>query len=821
MTRGEQHIHQWLNKKGYLPADFQTTAIREGGLLNKSGLIVAPTGTGKTLGALLPYLVFFMNRNPEGFQSRKAGIRLLWITPLRALAKDIGRSIQDALSEMDIPWKVGLRTGDQAITERTKQKANMPEILITTPESLHLLLAQKNARDYFAPLDRVVVDEWHELLGSKRGVQTELALAALRGLKPELSVWGMSASIGNTKEALLVLTGPHFAEEKRALIISSIKKDIQVHSILPDKIERMPWAGHVGLHLLDKVIQSIKHSTSTLIFTNTRSQTEIWYRAIAEKYPDWAGLVALHHGSLDKEVRTWVEENIHAGKLKVVICTSSLDLGVDFLPVETVVQVGSPKSIARFIQRAGRSGHRPGSLSTIYFVPTHALELIEAASLREGILAGNMEERRPLCLSFDVLLQFLVTLAVGDGFREEEWWERVRTTHAFQDISRTEWEAVLGLITTGGPSLEAYDDFRKVEIQNGLFQVVSRRVAMRHRMNMGTIVSDTAVKIQFQNGKYLGTVEEQFVAKLNPGDCFIFAGMALEFIRIKELTAIVRKAPPGKGTIPRWSGGRMPLSSDLATFIRQRFADYTDHTEHGPEINRLKPLLELQKEISALPRADELLMEQWESKEGFHLFVFPFEGRLVHEGMASLIAWRIGQKIPVSFSIAMNDYGFELLGNRKIPSEILSDSAYLFTSEDLTAHISKSLNATELAKRKFREIAAISGMIFTGYPGQGIKTKHLQSSASLLFEVLNTYDPGNLLIRQAYNEALESQLEETRLRQALKKITGQKIILRQTLRPSPFAFPILVDRLREQISTEKLEDRIESMLKTYREVHAG
>ncbi len=820
MTRGEQHIQDWFDKKKYQPADFQTKAIREGGLLNKSGLIVAPTGTGKTLAALLPYLVYFINNQEAFYEQKNLGLKLLWITPLRALAKDIQRSLQETVHELELPWKVGLRTGDQDVSEKKRQKMQMPEILITTPESLHLLLAQKNSQDFFKNLDRVVVDEWHELLGSKRGVQTELALAELKGMRPDLCIWGMSASIGNTDEALQVLTGPCFPEKKKALILSRIKKQIDVHSILPDKVERMPWAGHVGLHLLDKVIKSIKHAKSVLIFTNTRSQTEIWYRSIAEKYPEWAGLVALHHGSLDKEVRTWVEENIHAGKLKVVICTSSLDLGVDFLPVETVVQVGSPKSISRFIQRAGRSGHRPGEVSTIYFVPTHALELVEAASLREGILSGHMEERSPLCNSFDVLLQFLVTLAVGDGFREEELWERVKTTHAYRYLLREEWEAILGLITTGGPSLEAYDDFRKVEIQHGIFQVVSRRVAMRHRMNMGTIVADTAVKIQFQNGKYLGTTEEQFIARLNPGDCFIFAGMSLEFIRVKELTATVRKAPPGKGTIPRWSGGRMPLSSNLAMFIRQHLHGYNNGALISPEIQHLKPLLELQKDTSALPKADELLIEQCETSEGFHLFVFPFEGRLVHEGMASVLAWRIGQQMPVSFSIAMNDYGFELLGNRKIPESILRETSKLFTTENLTAHIHQSLNASELAKRKFREIASIAGLIFTGFPGQGIKTKHIQSSASLLFDVMSTYDPGNLLIRQAYNEALESQLEETRLRAALNRMSTQKLIIRQTPKPSPFAFPILVDRLREQVSSERLEDRIESMLKTYRGIHA-
>ncbi len=820
MTSGEKYIYDWFESNGFTPTDFQAKAIQEAGIGEKSGLIVAPTGTGKTLAALLPYLVNFINRNPNFKSVKPSGLKLLWITPLRALAKDVQRNIQDVLNGLEFPWQVGLRTGDSDPSEKKRQKSRMPEILIITPESLHLLFTQKGFEKWFDTLEQIVVDEWHELLGTKRGVQTELALALLKDLNPGLKIWGMSASIGNKNEALEVLCGS-CSPEDTSLIISDIKKRIEVISVLPEKVERMPWAGHVGLHLLDKVIKAISQSESVLIFTNTRSQTEIWYRAIAENYPELAGLVALHHGSLDKEVRDWVEQHIHLGKLKIVICTSSLDLGVDFMPVDTVVQVGSPKSLARFLQRAGRSGHRPGQVSRIYFVPTHALELTEAASLRAGIETGHMEERKPVMNSFDTLMQFLVTLALGNGFIESEIFDLTKTTYAYRYMTRQEWEEILGLITTGGRSLEAYDDFRKVEIHDGTFIVKSRRVAMRHRMNMGTIVGDTAIKIQFQNGKFLGTVEEHFVAKLNPGDAFIFAGMSLEFIRLKDLVAVVRKAPPGKGTIPRWSGGRMPLSSTLSAFIRDRLAEAFNNDETSPELVRLRPLLELQAEVSALPKANQLLLEKWKSREGYHLFVFPFEGRLVHEGMASLIAWRISRHIPISFSVAMNDYGFELLSNKDIPDCLLMDKDNLFSVENLTENISKSLNANELAKRKFREIAIISGLIFTGFPGQGLKTKHLQSSASLLFDVMNTYDPGNILIRQAYNEALETQLEETRLRQTLKAICEKELILKETDRPSPLAFPIMVDRLREQFSSEKLEDRIQSMLKAYPIAHGN
>jgi ATP-dependent helicase Lhr and Lhr-like helicase len=820
ITSGEKIITEWTRSQGWELADFQRETITAY-LAGKSGLLNAPTGSGKTYGLFFPILASYINQNPDYQRPKKPHLRILWITPLRALTKDIQRNLTTACAGIGIPWHIGIRTGDMSTKEKTSQLKNMPEVLLITPESLHLFFAQKKHEEMFQHLEAIIIDEWHELLGSKRGVQTELALAHLRTLKPTLLTWGISATIGNLDQALQTLLGTHYSPDKSIIIRSTIVKKIEVQSILPDHIEKLPWAGHLGINLLDQVMPIIMRSKTTLLFTNTRSQTEIWFRFVSENYPELAGLVALHHGSLDREIRAWVEENLHLGKLKLVICTSSLDLGVDFRPVETVIQVGSAKSISRFLQRAGRSGHHPGATSTIYFVPTHAIELIEGLCLRDGVRLNKIEERTPVMYAFDVLVQYMVTLAVGSGFDEAKLFTEIQSTYSYQSITQDEWKWLLGFITTGGPTLDAYDEFNKVEREGNLYVVKDRKTAMRHRMSMGTIVSDASLKVQYVSGKYLGTIEESFIARLTPGDVFSFAGMNLEFIRVREMTAYVQKSrTKKKGIVPRWTGGRVPLSSQLSEFIRERLADSTVNNSE-PEMVTLRPLLDLQRERSYIPTKHQLLIEQCTTKEGHHIFIYPFEGRLVHEGMAALIAYRISRLKPITFSMAMNDYGFELLSDEEIILEDILEEHPIFSTEYLLLDIQRSINSTEMAKRKFREIASISGMIFQGYPGQGIKTRHLQASSSLLFDVINEHEPKNLLIRQAYQESLDQQLEERRLRMALERIRTQEVIIQHPQTPTPFAFPIMVDRLREQLSSEKLEDQLTKLVRQFEKVNGA
>lgn len=797
----------WFKKNHWHPQVFQLEAW-EAVYNGCSGLLSAPTGTGKTYALLVPFLLKGLS---ESNKKTAEGLQLVWITPIRALAKEIELSAQRAVEGLGLNWQIGIRTGDTAQNIRKQQLKNFPQILITTPESLHLLITNPSYPQIFKQLKGVVIDEWHELVGSKRGVQMQLALTLFSTLAPKLQIWGISATIGNLDEAADVLLGTYTIPDKRRLIRSTIEKKIDVHTIIPDKVASYPWAGHLGIKMADKLIPLILSSNSTLIFTNTRAQCEIWYRHLLEIIPSLAGQLAMHHGSMSREIRDWVENALYQGTLKAVVCTSSLDLGVDFRPVDTIVQVGSPKGIARFLQRAGRSGHQPGGLSQIYFLPTHALEMLEAAALREAVAENMVEARIPPIRCFDVLVQYLITRALGVGFNPDLLFEEIKKTFAFASLSPEEWQWALLFIRFGGNSLQAYPEYAKVEVQDGIWLVTDRLVAKRHRLQMGTIVSDPVLQVKYVKGGFLGTIEEWFISSLKPGEVFWFAGQSLSLVRIKDMTVQVRKSKEQKGKIPSWQGGRLPLSSELGTFLRnQIYALHNHENSLVPEIRALKPVINIQTLTSAIPRENEFLMESFVSKEGYHLTCYPFEGRLVHEGLGALVALRLSKIKPQSFSIAMNDYGIEWLSDTpiEVDNELLRQ---LFSVEHLFSHSRESIHSAALASRRFRDIATISGLLFKGYPGNTKKDRHLQASGTLFFQVFQDYEPDNLLLLQAYEEALLFQMEENRMFDALKRIEKQQILLKICNKATPFAFPIMVDRLREKLSSEKLEDRIKKM----------
>lgn len=1047
-------------------------------MAGQSGIVNAPTGCGKTFSVFLGAIIQYINEHPADWQQRKRnGLRLLWVTPLRALAKDLGRAMQEVVEELGLPWQVGIRNGDTDTSERARQKKQMPEVLIITPESLQLLLAMKGHEAFFEWLRIVAVDEWHELIGSKRGVQVELAMAWLVQLKEQqapagtpapLQLWGISATIGNLAEASEVLLHP--LRHPGVLVKAQLRKDIAIHSIIPDEIEKYPWAGHLGIKLIEKVVPIIEQSNTTLIFINTRGMAERWYQALLDVAPQLAGAIALHHGSIEQALRLWVEEALHTHKLKAVVATASLDLGVDFRPVDTVIQVGSPKGVSRFLQRAGRAGHQPGEVSNVYFLPTHSLELVEAAALKAAIEQGEMESRDPLALCFDVLCQFLCTLAVGNGFEAPNALAAVRRSWCYSSMTDEEWQQVLLHITEGGKALQQYDEYRKVEVDEGWYRIKSRRLALRHRMNIGTIVSDAMMKVRMLTGGYVGHIEEWFISRLEPGDVFTLAGRNLELVQIKDMTVLVRKSNQKKSIVPSWMGGRMSLTANLGKVLREtmgqaaamvdsmRHADQhplsreeaqqvrpttntestniqpplsleagpgmrpttntestntqsplsrgegpgvrpttphqpgymtaspewwpyllkhakemrkqptavekllwqnlrnrklngykfrrqhpvlffipdfvclekkliveldgavhtdVDHAkadffracvlaEHGysiirfwnseieknqiaalekissrlaanesivaiqerlknarpewwmeyvenrkdlknvelnahshsltrspspaergasertqsvrlnteadsPELQSLLPLFQLQAQLSHIPGQHELLIEHHESKEGHHLLVYPFEGRQVHEAMSAILAYRISRLVPITFSIAMNDYGFELLSDQPIPVD--DTNVYeLFSTDDLLTAMQHSANHVEMAMRKFRDIAVIGGLVFQGMPGEQKKARHLQASASLIFKVFKDFDPDNLLLRQAYQEVYEQQMEEVRLRTAMQRILRQPIIIRWPARFTPLSFPIIADGLnRNNLSSENLEARIKKM----------
>jgi ATP-dependent helicase Lhr and Lhr-like helicase len=801
----------WFRSKGWEPFPFQIQTWKSY-LNGNSGLLNAPTGSGKTFALWIPALLDYIRENKNDWKNRKKnGIQVIWVTPLRALGQDIQRAMQEVCDTMELPWNVAVRTGDTDAKTRQALKRTPPECLVTTPETLHILLSQKGSAELFAGVKAIIIDEWHELLGNKRGVQVQLALAYIRNLcQPSIRLWAISATIGNMEQACHILLGDNLPVN---IVKANIAKEIQLKTVYPDELDKYPWSGHLGLRLIHKVLPIIESQNSVLLFTNTRAQTELWYKNIMEARPDWAGLVAIHHGSLDQQTRSWVEDSLHQGKLKLVVCTSSLDLGVDFRPVEAVIQVGSPKGVARFMQRAGRSGHRPGVPSIIYFVPTNSLELIEAAALRYAMETGDMETIHCPKLSYDVLVQFLVTLSVGDGFLPEKLFEIVKTTYSYRDISWETFDWILQFITRGGKSLSGYEEFSKVEIDEaGYYHVRDKRTAMRHRLSMGTIVSAPMYKVRFKHGGYLGMVEESFVAKMKKGDRFYFSGRNLEFLAIKDLSVLVQLSKRKSNNIHSYFGGRISLTSKLSANMREILEQAICQNFYSEEVEFIAPLLELQQKLSLVPDRQTLLIEKNRSREGYHVIFYPFEGRMVHEVLAALVAYRIAVSYPISFSMAMNDYGFELLSDSPIPIEdALAED--LFSEQGLEEDVLASINESEMARRKFRDIATISGLVFQGFPGKPVGLKHLQSNSGILYGVFEEYEPDNLLLLQAHREVLDLQMEKDKILQAVNRINAQKIILKSPVQFTPFGFPIMVDGmwLRSSLSSESLEDRVMKM----------
>jgi ATP-dependent Lhr-like helicase len=810
MSRSEagNEVGAWFKERGWTVFPFQQ-AVWDAAIAGQSGLLHASTGAGKT------YAVWFAALQ-RGQAGRKAGgLRVLWLTPMRALAADTQRALEHSAADLAPGWTIGARTGDTGSAERARQSRSLPSCLITTPESLSLLLSHAAAQDQFKHLDMVIVDEWHELLGSKRGVQVQLALARLRHWRPGLLVWGLSATMGNLGLARDVLLG----EGKGVLVEGDQRKQIVVDTLIPPNVARFPWGGHLGIQMLQPVIDEIDQHQATLVFTNTRSQSELWYQNIIEARPDWAGLVALHHGSLDREVREWVEMGLKKGELKAVVCTASLDLGVDFLPVERVLQVGSAKGIARLLQRAGRSGHAPGRVSRVTLVPTNSLELLEAAGARRAVAARRIEARLVPNKPFDVLVQHLVTVALGGGFRSQELLAEVRSAWSYRALSEDEWQWALDFVARGGQSLTVYPEYRRVlPDDEGVYRVPDPALGRRHRMGIGTIVSDSSIQVKYMSGGRIGSVEESFVSRLKPGDHFLFGGRILEFVRVHEMTAFVRRATGRQGAVTRWQGAKMPLSSELAHAALEELRLAGQGVFDGPEMQALRPLLEIQQRWSALPDIDTLVVESMKSREGYHLFVYPFAGRSVHMGLASLLAYRVGRIQPITFSIAINDYGFELLAPEPVDwaglfGAATGASVALFDTGTLLEDVLGSLNATQLSQQRFREVARIAGLVFQGYPGQPKSARQLQASSSLFFEVFRKHDAGNLLLTQAQREVLEQELELTRLRDTLSELHERRVAYRQVKRATPFAFPLMVERFREKVTTEKLSDRVARMVR--------
>ena len=822
-------IEAWFARQGWQPQPFQRQCW-QAYLEGRSGLIQVPTGSGKTYAAVMGPLAELVQES-QSQKGEPTGLRLLVITPLRALSRDLQLAIETPIAAMGWPVRVGLRNGDTPSSERTRQRRKPPHILITTPESLALLLASPDAEGLFAALQGVVIDEWHELMGSKRGSQTELCLSWLSSQRPGLRRWAISATIGNLEEAAQTAVGAGIAP---VIVTAPLQRGTAIRSLLPDSIDGFPWAGHLGLRMHDTLVGALEPTTSTLLFTNTRNQAERWHQCLRYTCPEMEDALALHHSSLDRATREGVEAGVKGGEIRWVVCTSSLDLGVDFQPVEQVVQIGSAKHLARLLQRAGRSAHAPGRTSQVLFMPTNALELMEVSAMRRALAQGVVEHRAAPEAPLDVLLQHLVTLACGPGFCPHQEWQTIRSAWSFRHLTPEQWDWCLTFLEHGGRCLAAYPRYRKLERDSPpsdpakpqasptfRFRVQDKTIARLHRLNIGTITADRSVSVRFVRGAVIGHVEEAFIGRLRPGDVFFFAGRQLEFQRLREMTAYVKTTTKSSTAVPAWAGGQMALSDLLSHHLREEVDRCSQALAEGegsplldtPELQALAPLLHRQAELSRIPRRDDFLVEVCRTREGCHLYAYPFEGRFVHEGLGFLWAWRLARHHPGTLTVSVNDYGFELLAPRgyPFPELVAEHGEHLLSTEGLERDLEAAINLSELCRRRFRGIAQVSGLVHNGYPGTAKSGGQLQISAALLFDVFNRHDPDNLLLLQARQEVMGHQLEKHRLEATLQRLQTCRLQVEFTPRPTPLAFPLLAERLTNRMSNESLLERLQRL----------
>ncbi len=799
----------WIAAQGWQPLAHQLDvyAAQDAGL---SGLLIAPTGSGKTL-ALAGAWVRRHAGGAAQIASRKrrapASLKCLWITPMKALALDTHGHLQALADALDSGLKFELRSGDSLSGARGRARRGACDGLVTTPESLSLLLSYPEARESFANLQLVVVDEWHELLGSKRGVLLELALARLAAMLPTLQIWGASASIGNPEEAMAVLCA---TRPQARLINAGLRRQLDLRTLLPGTTQRFAYAGHLGIAQLRQVLEAIGNAGSSLCFINVRSQAELWYQALLSVWPYAPEALALHHGSLSMAQRQSVEQGLRESRLRAVVCTSALDLGVDFPGVEQVIQIGSPRGLARLLQRAGRSQHRPHLASRVVMVPTHAFELIEFAAMRRSVDLGEVEPRTPLQLSLDVLIQHLVSVAIGFGFDADDMLREVRSCHAFRHLDVADYAHCLDVIVRGGSALAAYADFQRVLCVDGVYRMQERKQIARHRMSIGTITSEAAIGVKLLRGSKLGEVEEGFIARLTPGTRFHFAGRALELVRVHDMVAQVRIAK-GKSAsvVPRWIGGSLPISATLGSALRRELGQAA---VDSPERVAAAPMLSTQAQRSRVPHPGQFLIERLTRPKRGELYLYPFAGRRLHEGLGALIAVRLSRLSPLSLSYSANDYGLVL--NSSTPGAFATLDADLWREllsplkldEDLRA----VANLSELARRKFREIARVVGFTPPNLPGRPARSvRYLQASSSMLFELLREHDPQHVLLELAYREALSAELDRAGLGECLQRLSSHELLAVDIDELTPFSFPLWAEYQRGEVSSEDWRTRIE------------
>lgn len=780
----------WFEARGWRPRRHQRAMLElaRGG---RDVLLVAPTGGGKTLAGFLPSLVELAERGGG------EGLHTLYVSPLKALSADVARNLERPIREMGLPVSLAVRTGDTRAAARARQRRRPPDILLTTPESLALLLSYPDAAERFASLRAVVLDELHALAESKRGVLLALGLSRLGSLAPAARFVGLSATVADPA-ALRRWLSP--TPERVALVEGESGAKPELEILIPEG--PMPWAGHYATHAAPAVLELVRRHRTSIVFVNTRAQAEVLFgllwRLNAENLP-----IALHHGSLEAEQRKKVEAAMAAGKLRAVVATSSLDLGIDWGDVDLVVQVGAPKGAARLLQRIGRANHRLEEPSKAVLVPANRFEVLECLAAREAVEEGALDGGAIAPGGLDVLAQHLTGIACAGPFDAEQIFAEVRSTAPYAGLARAEFDAVLDFVATGGYALGRYERFRRlVRGPDGLWRLSDPRLSRQYRMNVGTIVEAPVMKVRLgPRGRRLGEVEEYFVSTLAPGDTFLFAGRLLEFVGVQEDEVIVRKGRGGEPKVPAYAGGKLPLTNALSQRVKAMLADPDRWGEFPAPV---REWLDAQARRSTTGAPSELLVETFPRGGRQFLVAYPMAGRNAHQTLGMLLTRRMERLGLAPLGFVASDYCIAVWGRRPIerPQE-------LFTVDLLADDLEEWMAESSVIKRTFRNCAVVAGLVERRHPGRQKTGRQLTMSADLIYDVLRKYEPDHVLLRAARAEAAHGMTDVRRLSELLNAVEGRIRHVRLP-RISPFAVAIVAGIGKEFVGGEALDQELEA-----------
>lgn len=831
------HFKTWFADRDWQPRAHQLDCLKAG-LAGKSHLLIAPTGGGKTLAGFLPSLVDLYHQQQKG--TPHEGLHTLYISPLKALAVDIARNLEMPVTEMALGLTMETRTGDTPANRRQRQKTNPPNILLTTPEQLALLLANKDAGRLFANLRCVILDEIHALINQKRGHLMSLGLARLRALSPSLRLTGLSATVPDPAPLLKFLTPQNHSDRQ-----SDSEPDIEPATLIRAKggatpkisllnsEERIPWSGHSARHAMGEIYEAIHSAKLTLIFVNTRNQAEITFQELWRINDDNLP-IALHHGSLDVERRRKVEAAMARGDLRAVVCTSTLDLGIDWGDVDLVVQIGAPKGASRLTQRIGRANHRMNEPSSALLVPANRIDVLECIAAQEAIREGQLDGEFWREGALDVLAQHIMGMACAEPFDSDDLYREVTSAAPYADLSRLQFDRVLEFVSTGGYALKNYERYRRLVLRDGKWQVKTPQIAQQYRMNVGTIVESPSLSVRLgskkgpmRGGRKLGEVEEWFVEWLNPGDTFLFAGELLRLETVTVTDVIVSRTKGGSPKVPSWQGGKFPLSTYLAGRVRAMIHS-PDQWHNYPQ--PVQDWLRLQQEKSIIPEPDQLLVETFpygfdddqartngQSGRGksrsyggngrYFLVCYPFDGQLAQQTLGMLITRRLERlgKQPIGF--VPTEYALSVWA-RKDMSDVDMDA--LFDEDMLGDDLEAWLQESILMKRTFRNCAIIAGLIERRFPGQEKSGRQVTFSADLIYDVLREYEPDHILLQAAWDDAAGGYLDLKRLSGLLARVRG-KLVHQSLTRVSPLAVPVMLEVNRQPVAGEASDAMLASI----------